>query len=126
MCRRNSRGLCCNDEYFICFLTNFPTIGYHNLLFLSGSSPFTKYLQKCRVTCKCLCRIVSVGSLFYFFHKLAPFCILSFVSHLFIHAHVELYFVTTSTIQSDSSLHPTRPPIFGRNLNAFMYCQQKN
>jgi hypothetical protein len=61
-----------------CFLTNFSTRGYHNLLFLSGSSPFTKYLQKCRVIGKCLCRIVSVGSLFYFFHKLASFCILSF------------------------------------------------
>jgi hypothetical protein len=96
-------------------------------IFLSGSIPFKKYLQKCRVTCKCLCRIASAGNLFYF-HKFAPRCILCFhfsVSHLFIHAHVELYFVTASTIQSDSSLHPTHPPIFSDEI-WLHFCTKKS
>jgi len=82
-------------------------------IFLSGSSPFKKYLQKCRVTFKCLYRIAFADVLFHFFHKIAPLCILSFQCLICSSMHMLICIpslqVQTQSDDSDPSLHPTHP-----------------
>lgn len=80
-------------------------------IYLSGYNPFKKYMQKRRVTFKCMCRITSTGILLYFFHKL---CILPFqrLIYSFMHMLIRILSLQVQYSQMTQIRHHTPPTYF--------------